>query len=89
MPACATLGPLAEYVWSQGRAASAPMTTAAVLADPGDLEVGVDVFLGGVVGGDEVVPPAFLVEPEERPSSLGAVVGDPERAMVESGVRMS
>ena len=52
---------------------------AAVFADPGGLEVGVDVFLGRMVGGDHVVPPALLVEPEERARPLGVVVGDPER----------
>ena len=52
---------------------------AAVFADAGGLEVGVDVFLGRMVGGDDVVPPALLVEPEERARTLGVVVGDPER----------
>ena len=32
-----------------------------------------------MVGGDHVVPPALLVEPEERPRPLGVVVGDPQR----------
>ena len=50
-----------------------------VLADVGGLEVGVDVFLCGVVGRDDVVAPALLVEPEERPSPLGVVVGDAKR----------
>ena len=50
-----------------------------VLADPGGLEVGVGIGLSRVVGGNQVVPPALLVEPEERPSPLGVVVGDAKR----------
>ena len=71
-------GPFLKRIAAPGPAAPEE-GPAPVLADAGGLEVGVDVFLGGVVGGDHVVPPALLVEPEERPRSLGVVVGDPKR----------
>ena len=50
-----------------------------VFADAGGLEVGVDIGLGGVVGGDHVVAPALLVEAEEPAGALGVVVGDAKR----------
>ena len=52
---------------------------AAIIADAGGGEVGVDVGLRDVVGGDDVVPPALLVEAEERAWALGVVVGDAKR----------
>ena len=55
---------LLEHVSPPGLAAPEE-GPAPVLADPGGLEVGVDVFLGDVVGGDDVVPSALLVEPKE------------------------
>ena len=70
--------PFLEHVAAPGLAAPEERSSP-VLAGPRDLEVGVDVALRHVVGGDDVVPSAFLVEPEERPSPLGVVVGDPER----------
>ena len=53
--------------------------SAAIIADAGDLEVGVDAGLRGVVGRDDVVPSPLLVEAEERARALGVVVGDAKR----------
>ena len=55
-----------------------------MFADAGGGEVGVDVGLRCVVGGDDVVAPAFLVEAEERAGALGVVVG--ERSLADHAV---
>ena len=57
--------PILERIATPGLAAPEERS-AAIFADAGGLEVGVDVGLRGVVGGDDVVPPALLVEAQER-----------------------
>ena len=57
--------PILERIVPPGLAASEQRAAAVVFADAGALEVGVDMGLGGVVGGDHVVAPALLVEAEE------------------------
>ena len=58
--------PILERIAPPGLAASEQRAAAVVFADAGGLEVGVDIGLGGEVGGDHVVAPALLVEAEER-----------------------
>ena len=70
--------PLLERIAAPGLAAPKERS-APILADASGLEVGTDVGLGGVMGGDDVVPPALLVEAEERARALGVVVGDAKR----------
>ena len=70
--------PILERIAPPGLAA-AEERSAAIIADAGGLEVGVDVGLRGVVGGDDVVAPTRLVEAQERAGALGVVVGDAKR----------
>ena len=70
--------PILERIAPPGLAAP-EQGSAAVFADAGGGEVGVDVGLRCVVGGDDVVAPALLVEAEERARALGVVVGDAKR----------
>ena len=66
--------PVEEGVVSPERAGP-EKGAAAIFGDAGGGEVGVDVGLGGMAGGDDVLATVFLVEAEERARSLGVVVG--------------